>query len=1768
MTSKICGSNVFHQWEIFKIVRVDRLKKNTISYIFVGNQETEIKNILSNLENDKKLISKDEKKLKEKFGNNYSKIVKNKTKKIKFIYQGIYTDDTISTIRKKIFAFLSTRTDILIEQNQELWVKMCDKKLKILGPTWTNLIASPSILEKDVQPDYKKFISKNGQVILTEQVININDQTLFDATQGLNFEGNEIFLHMMEDDVRYLSSKGKKVDKMLLEGYFLKFWAHFVVDYDSSKMYDESERMKNILKTEDKLIQFVEKVPIENDLMTGCRIIQVLVHITNPYEHEFVDLLKIFNLFNLDEKTPFMRYKDYEWPAPLYLIYKPMVENKIISEKQIKDWVSATKKVKDASDQVIKEIQYSVRGLTMKRFIYKFDEESKYATINIHKNGNMEIRIAFKEKQAATMKDVYNALMDIGKLINKINEIDYRFRQRKTPSSVKLLTPDVTFNEKQNLLQFHGRTRLILMDAINGVNLPEEYNFKEINLFASKYFTPYLSPVLSRKGVNNKTALRKKEQTEMLMKYKRVSFYSKMNIEYEFIHKTILQNPNIQPKDVVQLLHENYYLGKPIEEAIKVYKDWERKYGYMGSQGVKGARQTGIEIKIKGGKIHLNGSKSTYQLTNASVFISKFLNIFFNQSKYLKKAKNIFSNELANLDIIENNINMNINENIMNTNLLNYNNTLGNIYNNEYYENINVEENVNENTNNIENNSKYLATDNEIDQNIRMQCEDQDKSKDVCVDFCEDSFYTLRRLQKYDNPIFKFRSDPKFINYARQCQPQERQPLVMRFDPSKNPKIDPKSYKNAIQYGSSPDRQNWYICAQVWCPHEEIPISYDLIKDKIITREMRGGKCLTAECPSCLKEKRTTWLRIVEKSKFNPYVGFIDNSNHPNHLCMPCCFKKPMDDPKSKKYAMYMKCLGQNVESSKNGEGKEYIMGREKMPLTTGRYGLLPINLAKLFLSRCETGKMQPNMTCHLRYGVKDDIRQSFLQAIVGCVQSETSMNLTILKKYLFETKLNKKIFMSLNQGELEILFEDNKTNSFENYKKYMMSETQKITEEYLWDYLQRPGILEKKGINIFIFTSKSVLCPKGFNAKEFYDLDRKSIILYTDGRYFEPIFKVSNVRGSLKEPVKMYDEGSAEIAKIYNMVVNNCVSKNIISWDKIRKKSLGENYFELKPQISAKELLKKGIKIIGQIKDSYNKTYGLISDDYFILPVLPQGEILELPVANKFTFKSPKVTIKYYFDISKKYDLPYEPQNVYKENSGEIIAITLQDGAIIPTRRDKYSTNLVESPDRYYYEVNKYIEEKKIAMDERAKTTVYLIYIQESYDRLRMEFSRYLQKIPEREKIVSLIKDKQLPKKLQREYMKNIVSKISKKLVLIMDKLPFEIENYEKPKLRRTCGSSGKTKDKCVKNPHCYFKDGNCKLIILKKSPVDGTELFPFFVERISEELLRNNMLRDEILEDKLDEIIDKTIEIRNDEIVIYGAKDLLGQVQNLYKPKKEFELKNVDLFSTTEPNYKGVNKEKYLSTEKELTLDTLNLETLPGHWKQLFGSNTKYYDDKTQNNTLYYSILRALIVIAPEIRNVLTLKNLQLDKITYITKQDIDKNPDFKEIGTDIIDSINRIIAIYKDLYKSVYKNINTITQLKEFIMNDEYPANEVDIFLLAHTIGLNIIVLEKRVKKNNKKGFYGFMSNMKKDFIVLLEQNRMGKTIYNIVGRKNNYIFKKKELPKPIKEYYGIRNEQENRINYKVPHMNNSNNSEKVRAKMRKVKLEKRKLEKKKK
>ena len=198
----------------------------------------------------------------------------------------------------------------------------------------------------------------------------------------------------------------------------------------------------------------------------------------------------------------------------------------------------------------------------------------------------------------------------------------------------------------------------------------------------------------------------------------------------------------------------------------------------------------------------------------------------------------------------------------------------------------------------------------------------------------------------------------------------------------------------------------------------------------------------------------------------------------------------------------------------------------------------------------------------------------------------------------------------------------------------------------------------------------------------------KMSVFIYTDGRYYEPIYLVSNEKGKIKVKRHFFPEDGESI-KFLNMSINNCVSKHLISWDKIRANTLKSEYFEVKPDIKAMELLdkvKSDIKIKAQYKDSFNKSIGFITEQGFLLPFKPRGEISDIPLENWKPQRLTK-TIRFYNEMAKKYKLPYYPTRVFKDANGLIIAILLENNRIIQVVPEKTSVDLIEESSRFPYE-------------------------------------------------------------------------------------------------------------------------------------------------------------------------------------------------------------------------------------------------------------------------------------------------------------------------------------------------------------------------------------------------------------------------------------------------------------------------------------------------
>jgi hypothetical protein len=306
-----------------------------------------------------------------------------------------------------------------------------------------------------------------------------------------------------------------------------------------------------------------------------------------------------------------------------------------------------------------------------------------------------------------------------------------------------------------------------------------------------------------------------------------------------------------------------------------------------------------------------------------------------------------------------------------------------------------------------------LAKEDDIDPNIRLECEDKIVEVQTCQDFCNDSRYFIRRLQLYDNILFKFNVLKKAgeAQYSRSCQGSNNQPIILDYDPSTDPRIKRESYTYSIKYSSDPGLfQRWYICPKIWCPICEIPISENDYDKKTISKRPtmgEGGVCITAKCPYGDHQV------IIREEADAIYPGFAENKSVDGY-CLPCCYNLPQQSEKyPTKFKRFKKCLGINVNNDNVKDGQIYILGKVS-PIDKDRYGLLPYTVAKLLNTKLETGYLNFEKG-YLKKGIKQYSNNSFLSSILdifSCDKNNVNVNIDTLINILVD-KLDESLFRS-----------------------------------------------------------------------------------------------------------------------------------------------------------------------------------------------------------------------------------------------------------------------------------------------------------------------------------------------------------------------------------------------------------------------------------------------------------------------------------------------------------------------------------------------------------------------------------------------------------------------------------------------------------------------------------------------------------------------------------------------------------------------------------
>ena len=120
----------------------------------------------------------------------------------------------------------------------------------------------------------------------------------------------------------------------------------------------------------------------------------------------------------------------------------------------------------------------------------------------------------------------------------------------------------------------------------------------------------------------------------------------------------------------------------------------------------------------------------------------------------------------------------------------------------------------------------------------------------------------------------------------------------------------------------------------------------------------------------------------------------------------------------------------------------------------------------------------------------------------------------------------------------------------------------------------------------------------------------------------------------------------------------------------------------------------------------------------------------------------------------------------------------------------------------------------------------------------------------------------------------------------------------------------------------------------------------------------------------------------------------------------------------------------------------------------------------ENVENDTLFLALIRALKTESNSIKNIKTLKQILIEKVDAISGEDISKYKEYANINRNDMDQSNRLLMIYKKVNGTIYKNINTISNMKDYMLYYDYPANVRLCFISA--LDMNIILLERRVTK----------------------------------------------------------------------------------------------------
>ena len=1208
---------------------------------------------------------------------------------------------------------------------------------------------------------------------------------------------------------------------------------------------------------------------------TGIKTVHIKVHPNYSFK---LPLEFVFKLLHATKTIPLIKYNPGKRQEKVYRMYA----NRIATNGKKIPYLSRS------------EVMKVVKTLAKNNSVAAYIKHDKNINIICEFNNSGSYSIIAKFKKSLSSDDIDSILKDA---VNPVVTVVKDF----------LMQSGYTMNLFDGL--YSNQTEIVDLEYTMIVPIKKKIKLESIMGCLSGIFNVISSDI----------------SNGAIMRYKRVSNFNEMDSSEAYIVESL--NLGMRDKEVIQGLMQNFQLEKNEAESrlisfvtrLQLVQD-----AFEGSHKLRIKNNPGFltTMRFKQSnaelEIHVSGINKIDYLQTIPIYLDSFIRISQSHWGSAKKPDNL--NKLCKSS---RNIAVEEKEDIVApVELPDGQRQVVNIVADELI--------FEENTRNTENNAMLdilMMSDGDDDDDESEEDEqlamgagsDDDDAEDIEKDLTGMSlanpnpFFT--RLKNRDPTLFLVDNEGSYKSYSRICPWNVRRQPVILTDAEKET-IDAEhkgSYTSAVKYGTSKDKQFWYICPKYWSLRDQVSLTEEQVKSgkygDIIPHDAKkvppGGNIITLH-----KNKKDSY----------PYPGFQKQSSHPNNKCIPCCFKS-WDSPAQKKRRDICKQeeIGNNPSESlqriESEANEDYIVGPDKFPLAAGRLGYLPMSLQKFLRTdnkKCQISQTNPNLRenhpCFVRYGVATSREQSFIGAIAALWADYNNNVDTVLSieamKEVFIDALNLDNFMMLQNSNLievfdpdentEIsLYKDTKlyqnTNlnepselalikkvarSYENFRNYLRDDQVTIDYTYVWDLICMPNErLFRNGLNLTILELKQedmtdnveIICPSNHYSSSFFDSNKQTGIIMKMGNYYEPIIQYEDTGDHFLMNKLFYINSRNTLPNLRTALEMIKLSTN----DKCHALPSMPKVYKFKRNISLERLVfllqSKNFKILSQVLNYNGKVVALLvskestDDNSILVPCNPSAPMMDL--TEQFNWFDDENIGRSYEDTIKSLDIVYK---ISKEKipckpkikileDGLIVGILTETNQFIPISppsQDIYADDLKVINDSNYAVIDRISITEKTEDNERIEYNKR-IELETSFFNIFRNTVRILLGQFDHRKIREEIES--LSQDAETPYLTKLRRIDTLLKELMRDSITFT--EYDKSILSELgdITSCYTANENCKNKQFCLTQeDGTCALIIPKDNLINNQDNEVVYYGRLADEIVRYSRIKSYMFQPK----------------------------------------------------------------------------------------------------------------------------------------------------------------------------------------------------------------------------------------------------------------------------------------------------------------------------